>query len=89
LSEEAVRALKVGDVVLIDGEMYTGRDATCMPWLMKNPPPVDLHGAVLYHCGPVMLKQGEQWVVKAAGPTTSSREEPYQADVIRDTACAR
>jgi len=42
-----------------------------------------LRGAVLYHCGPVMLKQGEEWMVKAAGPTTSSREEPYQADIIR------
>ena len=51
---------------------------------MKNPPPVDLHGAVLYHCGPVMLKPGAEWVVKAAGPTTSSREEPYQADIIRN-----
>jgi fumarate hydratase class I len=50
---------------------------------MKNPPPVDLHGAVLYHCGPVMLKEGERWRVKAAGPTTSSREESYEADVIR------
>src|SRR5208282_3990880 len=44
--------------------------------------PADLHGAVLYHCGPVMLKQDGAWVVKAAGPTTSSREEPYQATVI-------
>ena len=50
---------------------------------MKNPPPVDLNGAVLYHCGPVMLKQGDGWVMKAAGPTTSIREEPYQAEVIR------
>jgi fumarate hydratase class I len=82
ISEAAVRALRVGDVVLIDGEMYTGRD-NVHAWLMKNPPPVDLHGAVLYHCGPVMLKQGERWTVKAAGPTTSIREEPYQADVIR------
>jgi fumarate hydratase class I len=82
ISEAAVRALKVGDVVLIDGEMYTGRD-NVHAWLMKNPPPVDLHGAVLYHCGPVMMKQGERWMVKAAGPTTSIREEPYQADVIR------
>jgi fumarate hydratase class I len=81
LSEEAVRALKVGDVVLISGEVYTGRDAV-HAHLMKNPPPVDLHGAVLYHCGPVMLKQGEKWEVKAAGPTTSSREEPYQATII-------
>jgi fumarate hydratase class I len=82
LSEAAVRTLKVGDVVLIDGEMFTGRD-NVHAWLMKNPPPVDLHGAVLYHCGPVMLKQGERWVVKAAGPTTSIREEPYQAEVIK------
>src|SRR6185503_11378927 len=45
--------------------------------------PVDLNGAALYHCGPVMLKEGERWSVKAAGPTTSIREEPYQADVIQ------
>jgi len=82
LTEAAVRSLKVGDVVLIRGEVYTGRD-NVHAYLMKNPPPIDLHGAVLYHCGPVMLKQGEGWVVKAAGPTTSSREEPYQADIIR------
>jgi len=82
LTEEQVRALKVGDVVLITGEMYTGRDAV-HAYLMKNPPPVDLHGAALYHCGPVMLKEGDEWKVKAAGPTTSIREEPYQADVIR------
>jgi fumarate hydratase, class I len=82
LSEETVRALKVGDVVLLRGEVFTGRDQV-HAHLMKNPPPVDLRGAVLYHCGPVMLKQDEGWVVKAAGPTTSSREEPYQADIIR------
>ncbi len=78
-----MRALRVGDVVLVTGEMYsTGRDQV-HAYLMKNPPPVDLHGAILYHCGPVMLKDGEQWTVKAAGPTTSIREEPYQADIIK------
>jgi fumarate hydratase class I len=82
LSEATVRALKVGDVVLIKGDMYTGRDAV-HAYLMKNEPPVDLHGAVLYHCGPVMLQENGKWHVKAAGPTTSIREEPYQADVIR------
>jgi fumarate hydratase class I len=83
LTEEQVRALKVGDVVLISGEMYTGRDAV-HAYLMKNPPPMDLHGAVLYHCGPVVLKQNGSWIVKAAGPTTSIREEPYQGHVIRE-----
>jgi fumarate hydratase class I len=82
LTEEKVRLLKVGDVVLIRGDVYTGRDAV-HAHLMKNPPPVDLNGAVLYHCGPVMLKDGDKWTVKAAGPTTSIREEPYQADVIK------
>jgi fumarate hydratase class I len=82
LTEAQMRSLKVGDVVLIDGDMFTGRD-NVHAYLMKNPPPVDLHGAVLYHCGPVMLKEGDTWSVKAAGPTTSIREEPYQADVIQ------
>src|SRR5579859_6927437 len=82
LTEDAVRALKVGDVVLIRGEVFTGRDAV-HAHLMKNPPPVDLRGSVLYHCGPVMLKDGDGWVTKAAGPTTSIREEPYQADILR------
>ncbi len=81
ISEEQVRALKVGDIVLVSGEIFTGRDAV-HAHLMKNPPPVDMRGSVLYHCGPVMLKDGDKWYTKAAGPTTSIREEPYQAHVI-------
>jgi fumarate hydratase, class I len=82
LTEEQVRALKVGDVVLISGRVYTGRDAV-HHHLMEHEPPVDLRGTVLYHCGPVVKKEGERWTVTAAGPTTSIREEPYQADVIK------
>ena len=82
LSEEQMRSLKVGDVVLIRGEVFTGRDAV-HAHLMNHEPPVSLQGSVLYHCGPVMLKQEDGWVVKAAGPTTSSREEPYQAEILK------
>jgi fumarate hydratase class I len=82
LTEAQMRALKVGDVVLISGTAYTGRDAV-HHHLMSHEPPVDLNGAVLYHCGPVVVKEGDRWKVTAAGPTTSIREEPYQADVIR------
>lgn len=82
LTEEAVRQLHVGDVVVIRGEMYTGRDAV-HAHLMKNPPPVDLRGAALYHCGPVVLRQGEKWEITAAGPTTSSREEQYQSEILK------
>jgi len=82
LTDEAVRALKVGDVVMISGRMLTGRDAV-HSHLMKHEPPVDLRGSVLYHCGPVVVKEGEGWRVTAAGPTTSIREEPYQGEIIK------
>jgi fumarate hydratase, class I len=82
LTEEQVRELKVGDVVLISGEMYTGRDAV-HSYLMKHDSPVDLQGSVLYHCGPVVMKNNGSYKITAAGPTTSIREEPYQADIIK------
>ena len=82
LTEAQVRELKVGDMVLLNGTMYTGRDSV-HTYLMKNDAPVDLDGGVLYHCGPVVLKDGDGWKMMAAGPTTSIREEPYQAEVIR------
>src|SRR4029077_9757256 len=85
LSEADVRALKVGDVVMISGRMFTGRDAV-HSHLMKHEPPADLRGSVLYHCGPVVVKDADAasgWRVTAAGPTTSIREEPYQGEIIK------
>lgn len=82
INEEQIRALKVGDVVMISGEMYTGRDAV-HTYLMKNEPPASLQGSVLYHCGPVVMKDNGSYRITAAGPTTSIREEPYQGDIIK------
>ncbi len=83
ITEEQIRTLKVGDVVSITGRMYTGRDAI-HHHLMSHDAPVDLNGQVIYHCGPVMAKDEEgNWTVKAAGPTTSIREEPYQGDIMK------
>lgn len=83
ISEEDIRKLRVGDIVIINGMMHTGRDAL-HKYLMDHDSPVDLNGAAIYHCGPVMAKdESGGWVVKAAGPTTSIREEPYQGDIIK------
>jgi fumarate hydratase class I len=88
LSEEEVRRLKVGDVVLLSGLVYTGRDALHHYLTTHADPrgshgqPLPLRGAALYHCGPVALQEGGKWTIRAAGPTTSIREEPYEADVI-------
>jgi len=81
LSEEDVRALRVGDLVLLSGRIVTGRDAI-HAHLMKHDAPIDLRGTALYHCGPVAVEEEGGWTIKAAGPTTSAREEPYQAAIL-------
>lgn len=89
-NEEKIRALKIGDRVEICGLIYTGRDAV-HKWLHEgNQLPrseVDLKDGIIYHCGPVVIekkgKSGKKnFFVTAAGPTTSAREEPYQAGII-------
>jgi fumarate hydratase subunit beta len=86
-TEAKIRALKVGDEVLISGVIHTGRDAV-HKYLHEGgalPPGVSLRDGILYHCGPVVMKQDDgSWKATAAGPTTSIREEPYQAQIIRD-----
>jgi fumarate hydratase subunit beta len=82
-NEEKIRALRVGDLVEINGVVYTGRDSVHKFLFDGNEPPIDLSDGIIYHCGPVVVKEGDAWVVKAAGPTTSIREEPYQHEIIR------
>ena len=83
ISEEQIRDLKVGDVVKISGRMYTGRDAI-HKYLTENDSPVDLDGQIIYHCGPVVAKdEAGNYTIKAAGPTTSIREEPYQGEIMK------
>ncbi len=81
-TEEKVRALQMGDMVHVSGMVYTGRDAVHKFLHEGGTPPVDLTNQIIYHCGPVVIKEKRKWVVKAAGPTTSIREEPYQAHLI-------
>ncbi len=87
LTEAAVRDLKVGDEVHLSGVVCTGRDAV-HKYLHEGgalPPGVSLAGGVIYHCGPVVIRdEAGAWKVVAAGPTTSTREEPYQWQIIRD-----
>jgi len=87
ISEATIRGLKVGDEVAITGKLFTGRDAV-HKYLHEGgqlPPEVDLNQGILYHCGPVVVKDSTgAWKCVAAGPTTSIREEPYQWQIIRD-----
>ena len=98
IDEADVRSLHIGDQVLLTGVIFTGRDAA-HKYMIENfiqgaCPPAEkpvyellhrgLAGSVIYHCGPVVRKREDgQYQFVAAGPTTSIREEPYQAAVIR------
>lgn len=80
-----VRKLKIGDEVRIYGRITTARDVAHKYMVEKKPEFLHkiLNGSVIYHCGPIVKKEGDEWKIISAGPTTSTREEPYQADVIR------
>jgi len=83
-SEEAMRALQVGDEVEITGVMITARDAA-HKYLVEEPADEMrdlLRGSMIYHCGPVVKEENGDYSFVAAGPTTSIREEPYEAAVI-------
>lgn len=87
ISEEQARSLKVGDEVMLSGTIVTARDAAHKLMVEEKPDFIREHlkDSVIYHCGPVVRKdeQGNYSFV-AAGPTTSSREEPYQAAVCEE-----
>ncbi len=85
ISEEEIRKLKVGDSVLLSGTIVTARDEGHKLMVEETPEflrPL-LKESVIYHCGPVVKKGDDgKWSFVSAGPTTSAREEPYQADVV-------
>lgn len=85
ISEDDIRKLKVGDEVLLSGVIVTARDQAHKLMVDEKPDFIreDLKESVIYHCGPVVKKDDSgKWSFVSAGPTTSIREEPYQADVI-------
>lgn len=91
LNEEQVRELKAGDVVLLSGKLFTGRDRV-HEFALKNDLPHDLKGSAIYHCGPIAIKDNEPldklgagWKFAAAGPTTSARLDNYEAEFIEKT----
>lgn len=109
LSKDDVLSLKVGDMLLLSGEIVTARDKAHKFLTQEKPDrkemPFDLEGGVIYHCGPIIRGQGPEHrgqglggrdqgkaatpeasslTVIAAGPTTSTRVEMYERQVIRD-----
>jgi len=77
LSQEDINKLQAGDVVFLSGTIYTARDKA-HAYLRREKSPVDLQGAAVYHCGPLLLDQE----VLSAGPTTSGRMARYTDEML-------
>lgn len=85
-SEQAVRALKAGDTVSVNGIIRTGRDRFHKHFADGGKLPCDFRNGALFHCGPVVVKNpDDSWRVVAGGPTTSVRENPYEPSFIEKT----
>jgi len=86
LSEQDVRDLRVGGVIHLSGEIVLARDRAHQSLLefakTRTSPPFRLEGSAIYHCGPLVRKVAEGWRILSAGPTTSMRMEPFEADAI-------
>lgn len=98
ISEKAIRAVHVGDPVRLHGIIVTARDTAHKymvdNFIRAQDVPKEeralyaelqrlLREGALYHCGPVVSQDATgRWHFVSAGPTTSIREEPYEADVI-------
>jgi len=84
LSDEDVSKLKAGDIVYLNGTLYTARDAAhkrLVDLINEGKElPFDLKGAVIYYVGPTPPKPGDP--IGSAGPTTSYRMDPYAPILI-------
>ncbi len=88
LKKDDVLSLKIGDFVLINGKIATGRDKLHKflfnNRLLKKQMPFKLEGTILYHCGPIIKKTAGGYIVVACGPTTSMRLEMYEHKIISE-----
>jgi fumarate hydratase subunit beta len=88
ISEEEIRRLRVNDVLYVTGTIVTARDQAhrrALEYFREGKPlPVNLEGLAVFHCGPVMSREGDKWVAVAAGPTTSTRMDLFEDDFIKN-----
>jgi fumarate hydratase subunit beta len=85
LTQEQTRELKAGDIVYLNGTIYTARDAAHKRLVdlieAGEELPFDLNGSVIYFVGPTPPKPGEP--IGSAGPTTSYRMDSYSPTMLK------
>ncbi len=89
LDDKKIKQLKAGDIVNVSGTIVTARDkayARALDFMRSGKKlPVNLRGAVVYHCGPIVKKTARGLKIVSAGPTTSARLDNMQAEFVERT----
>ncbi|HCL4438974.1 fumarate hydratase [Clostridium botulinum] len=84
LTEDKIKSLKAGDMVLITGTIYTARDVAhkrLIDALEKGRNlPFEVKNSIIYYVGPTPAKPGME--IGAAGPTTSYRMDTYTPKLL-------
>lgn len=87
LTKDEVATWQTGDVLLLSGKIYTGRDAAhkrMVDMLDKGESlPVDFTNKLIYYVGPVDPVRDE--VVGPAGPTTATRMDKFTRQMLEQT----
>ena len=85
ITEEQTRKLQAGDIVYLNGEIFTARDAAHKKLVdlieAGEELPFDLEGSIIYFVGPTPPKPGEP--IGSAGPTTSYRMDSYSPTMLK------
>jgi tartrate/fumarate subfamily iron-sulfur-dependent hydro-lyase beta chain len=81
-----VADLEIGDVVYLNGTVYTARDMAhirIIEYLREGRKlPVNFNGAAIFHAGPVAIMENGKWKLVVIGPTTSCRMEPFSETLL-------
>lgn len=79
LSDQTVAQLKAGEEVVLNGVVYTARDAAHRRFAalieQGKPLPVDLKGQTIFYAGPTPAPPGR--IIGSIGPTTSRRMDRF------------
>jgi len=81
ISSDETANLRIGDIVYISGTIYTARDSAHKR-MVEEGSPVNIEGAVIFHAGPIIRKKDDKYEMIAVGPTTSTRMNPYEPQII-------
>lgn len=87
LNKDDTQKLRIKDSVYLSGTIYTARDSAHKR-IIERGSPIELEGAVIFHAGPIIKEINGDYDMVAVGPTTSTRMNLYQAEILDQGALA-